>query len=432
MLALTLCAGLSVVLVWLAHRYWMMRRDVSLLAEALRQRTSFLLEEHDAPHVNASWHSLTRAANELVRELETVEERRRAEGNQLETTLRTLREAVVVLDRDNYIVLANNVLSEILPITGDVTGERVERALHSLDFLRFAAALRAGDLLARTEVQLEVANHTVWVELSGALIPGTQERNGPWALFVLHDITRQKRLEEIRKQFVANVSHELKTPLSVIKGYAQTLVDDHVSMAPEDRETFIRTVLRHTDRLIEIVEDLLTLSRLEATGASPELSRIDLAEIVRNAAEDFGPRYAKTGHVLHVSTGEQEIVGEADPLKLSQALSNLLENSQKHTPRGTFVTLEFRRRDAPDRFEVSVSDNGPGIPAADLPHIFERFYRVEKGRSREKGGSGLGLSIVKHIVQLHGGSVWAESEPGKSTRISFSIPISAVGDAKSG
>jgi two-component system phosphate regulon sensor histidine kinase PhoR len=239
-------------------------------------------------------------------------------------------------------------------------------------------------------------------------------------LFVLHDITRQKKLESIRKDFVANVSHELRTPLSIIKGYVETLVDGHRDMPLQDRDRFLHTIQRHAERLHSLLEDLLALSRLESVNPGLHRESASLAELLGGLVEDVRGRPAAREHRISLSVDPAIGRLSLDPLKITQVCENLLDNALKYTPSASQIEVNARLKGG--EAEVCIRDNGSGIPPADLPHLFERFYRVDKGRSREKGGTGLGLSIVKHIVQLHGGRVWAESEPGKGAAFYFTVP----------
>jgi two-component system, OmpR family, phosphate regulon sensor histidine kinase PhoR len=425
MIAVICSVALLGGLLWTVLRYRRLRRSLRGLSEALERRSPFLSDASDSRRADAVWRRLVESANNLTSEARRLADQRAGQKTQLETTLSSLQEAVLVLDRNNYILLANKALTRMFPGAANAHGHRVESALQSAGFLQCLSAIRANHPVAEVEIEFTSASASTWVEITGTLIPDTAEQNGPWALFVLHDITRQKRLEMVRKEFVANVSHELKTPLSVIKGYAETLVDDHSAMIPDDRERFLRTILRHADRLTAIVDDLLTLSRLESNNAELRLSQCDLASWLRGTAEDLAQRFASTGHVLRVVAPEGAVQGTIDALKLNQVIFNLLDNAQKHTPSGTHVEIGLRLLADVHRVEFWVEDDGPGIPREDLPRIFERFYRVEKGRSRDKGGTGLGLSIVKHIVLLHGGRVTAKSEPGKGTHVSFTIPLMA-------
>jgi two-component system phosphate regulon sensor histidine kinase PhoR len=236
---------------------------------------------------------------------------------------------------------------------------------------------------------------------------------------VLHDITKQKRLESVRRDFVANVSHELRTPLSVIKGYIETLVDGP-DMPIEDRERFLRTIQRHTERLNSLLEDLLALSRLESIN--PELHRepTSLSTLITGLVDDYRARPSSAGHNLNFALDPAVSELLIDPLKITQVFENLLENALKYAPRGSRIDISTRLH--ANEVEICVRDNGPGIPETDLPHIFERFYRVDKGRSREKGGTGLGLSIVKGIVTRLGGTTGFCDAPGGGTIFHVALP----------
>jgi two-component system phosphate regulon sensor histidine kinase PhoR len=207
----------------------------------------------------------------------------------------------------------------------------------------------------------------------------------------------------------------------VIKGYIETLVDGHHDMPLDDRERFMRTIQRHTERLNSLLEDLLTLSRLESINPGLRRESTDLAHLLKGIFDDYRSRPSAADHKLSASIDPAAGSLLIDPLKITQAVENLIDNALKYTPKGSHIDISAQLRE--NRTEISVRDNGPGIPEADIPHIFERFYRVDKGRSREKGGTGLGLSIVKHIVQLHGGQVWVESKLGQGTAFHFSLPL---------
>jgi two-component system, OmpR family, phosphate regulon sensor histidine kinase PhoR len=421
MLHLTLIA-LLLALIWLGRRYWLLRRGVGLLADAVSQGRSFLHDDAALPELHPDWRRLVSESARLVQEVATLKQQRVGQLSQLETTLSSLQEGVVIVDRDNYVVLANSAVSRIFPGAEHAVGKRIESILHSVTFLQLLEVVRRGTEPGHAEIQFLEQGRSVWIEATGAVVPESNEPNAPWCLFVLHDISRQKKLEAVRKEFVANVSHELKTPLSMIRGYAETLADHDGSLSAEDRMKFAQTIHRHSGRLSAIVDDLLTISRLESTGAVLEPSWHEVSEILDAAADEFRARLERTGHRFSYARPEESFAINIDSLRVGQVLGNLLENAQKYTPTGTRIELGARLDHEKREVEIWVADEGPGIPAADLPRIFERFYRVEKGRSRDKGGTGLGLSIVKHIVQLHGGRVAAQSVVGQGTRIAFWLP----------
>lgn len=400
------------------------RQAVSGLHHAILEKQPLLREGENSGRAASDWDRLRSATNELITEVAHLQRVQSGQLAQLETTLGSLQEAVLIVDSSNHILLANKALQAIFPRAKDILNQRLELVLHSVAFLDYVEAVRTGCAAPQHELEFVEGNRSIWLEITGALVTPLNGERDSWALFVLHDITRQKELEGIRKDFVANVSHELRTPLSIIKGYIETLVDGHRNMPIEDRDSFLQTIQRHTERLNSLLDDLLTLSRLESINPGLHCESTQFADLIASLIEDIRGRSTADGH--SISFACDPAIGSVliDPLKVSQVCANLLDNALKYTPHGSRIDMTARLHES--EVEVCVRDNGPGIPAADLPHIFERFYRVDKGRSREKGGTGLGLSIVKHTVQLHGGRVWVESELGKGTAFYFTLPQRAT------
>ncbi|TVR47664.1 MAG: histidine kinase [Puniceicoccaceae bacterium] len=399
------------------------RQTLTDLARAIERRVPYLSEEPPPRPGRAAspWTSLTGEVNRLIDDYGQLHTRQAGQLSQLEATLGNLQEAVLIVDRFNYILLVNKALRRIIPGVRTILGQRVEGVLQGTEILEALEEVRQRGGLPQREIELRHARPPVWMEITGTKLSEPQADNGPWVLLVLHDISRLKRLESVRKEFVANVSHELKTPLSVIKGYVETLVDDHATMRPADREKFLGILQRHTNRLTSLLEDLLTLSRLESRDPRVTLQPEDLGAFVRSLAEEHALQIMEPHRRIQLDVPGEPFPVLIDPLRISQVYSNLLDNALKYTPASASIEIGLRRADG--EVHSWVRDSGPGIPEADLPHIFERFYRVDKGRSRETGGTGLGLSIVKHIVQLHHGRVWAESRPGEGCRIAFALPL---------
>ena len=242
------------------------------------------------------------------------------------------------------------------------------------------------------------------------------------AVLVLHDVTEIRRLEAVRRDFVANVSHELKTPLTSLSGYAETLVSDEVD--PDTARRFLHVILGSARRMQRLVDGLLDLSRIESGGWIPRREAVRIAAAGREVSVSLTDRAATGGISLVVEPGSDAEVIWADPDALRQILTNLVDNALRYTPPGGRVTVRSRRKG--DGVEISVSDTGSGITGEHLPRIFERFYRADPGRSREEGGTGLGLAIVKHLVEAHNGSVSAESELGVGTTIRCWFPIEPI------
>lgn len=395
-------------------------RLLEQLRGAIRFQQPLLNAESNADHL-PEWPGLAADVNQLISDNTQLQQQRSDQLTQLEATLGNLREAVLIVDEANYVHMANRALREIFPSARDLVNLRLELIVRNAAFHDYVRATRTGQPLPRQEFEITDGTTSTWIEASGAPIP-SPDGKAQWALFVIHDMTQQRILERMRRDFVANASHELRTPLSVIKGYVETLVDGHATMSDEERAKFLATIQRHSDRLNAIIADLLTLSRLESVTPGVNFEAINLRAFLTALVDDAAQRPNARRHALacRLDATLGEISGNGE--KLTQLFSNLLDNALKYCPPGANILLEARSLAATGEIEVIVRDNGPGIPAADLPHIFERFYRVGKGRSRESGGTGLGLSIVKHIAQLHGGRVWAESELGKGTAIFVRLP----------
>lgn len=410
---------LAAALLFLLRLLWRQNRGIRQLGDAVNNGQPLLHDEGTAQYL-PGWAGLAASVNRLIGENTALRQQRSDQLTQLEATLGNLREAVLIVDEANYIHLANRALRDIFPAARNLVNLRLELIVRSAAFLEFVRATRAGQALPRQEFELTDGQQTLFIEASGAPIPSPDGRD-QWALFVIHDMTQQRKLERMRRDFVANASHELRTPLSIIKGYVETLVEGHQTMEPADRDRFLKTIQRHSERLNDIIQDLLTLSRLESATPGLQFEPVELAPYLQALGDDYRHRPNAAAHEIRVSAPADLGAVQADPAKLNQVFGNLLENALKYTPPGSRIEISGRALETGE-LEIVVRDNGPGIPAEDLPHIFERFYRVEKGRSRESGGTGLGLSIVKHIVQMHGGRVWAESTPGQGAAILLRLP----------
>jgi len=320
-------------------------------------------------------------------------------------------EGVVACDARGAVVMCN-------PAARRMLGFRPDEPLPLLPetFRQRAAQEAVVAALAGTTTQgLEVEFDRRRILLSA------QPLQGGGAVFVLHDLTAVRRLEAVRRDFVANVSHELKTPLTVVRGYAETLLGEEP--APEVRRAFLTSILANAARMQRLVDDLLDLSRIESGAWTPRPERVALKPLAEQVWSDVvrASDAADRAFTLGLSPEAGEV--EADPQAVRQVLANILENAARYTPAGGSVTVRSRLRDG--AVVIEVADTGPGIPNEHLPRIFERFYRVDAARSRELGGTGLGLAIVKHLVEAHGGRVEAESRLGDGTTIRVSFPAAA-------
>jgi two-component system phosphate regulon sensor histidine kinase PhoR len=339
-----------------------------------------------------------------------------AERNRLDTILRGMGEGLMVTDARGVITLVNPAFRDLFAIGEEIEGRPL------IDISRHPALHNAyKSIIASKCEQLEEITLyaggektilTHWVPLlDGDRLQGV--------VAVFHDISNIKRLEKIRRDFVANVSHELRTPVSVIKGYAETLLSGTLASDPGRAVRFVEIIHSHSERLAALIGDLLILSELESGDSSLELTRISIEESVRHALTLLEQKAASKGITIDSSTlaGAPSVM--ADLARLEQVFINLLDNAIKYTAENGSVAISAT--DAGKMLKISVTDSGMGIPAKDLPRIFERFYRVDEARGRDQGGTGLGLSIVKHIVQAHGGTLSVESCPGQGSTFSFTL-----------
>lgn len=403
-------------------KYFRQKVAIRLLAESLSSHTSILTHSKEFRGINENWAILLEELNQLIADINSLNRKSSGQLNQIETTLGSLQEGVMIIDRDNYILLVNNALKEIFPSMDNSVGQRIESGMGSSEFLDFLWDVKKGRGPAKREIAFRNGQSEIWLDITAARLSEALEGNGPWFLFVLHNTTRQKLLERARKHFVANASHELKTPVSIIKGYSETLVSDHESMPLESRTQFITTIYRHSERLALLINDLLSLSRLESDVPSFDWSESDILSWIREITLDYASNPRKPG--VHVSTSfpdDLKAMVRFDVLKLRQVFDNLVENACKYSPKGGNVWIGAGIRGG--ELLLWVEDEGTGVPKEDLSRIFERFYRVDKGRSRETGGTGLGLSIVKHIVEWHDGRVWAELVEKGGLRVVFSLSL---------
>ena len=332
-------------------------------------------------------------------------------------------EGVLVLDETGRVQFANSTFAEMFATTGVLRGKTLLEAVRLHEVAEIVERAKTEGRVADHELRLPTEPER-WLQINAAtLTSGDRRKLG--VIVIFHDLTSIKRLERTRQEFVANVSHELRTPLSLIKGYAETLLDG-AKDNPEVATKFLQTIDRNARRLDLLIQDLLIISSLESGRVRLSLSAVNLHALTERMLADFKSR-AEARHVNLVST-MPELSAQADEARLEQVLGNLLENAVKYGREHGTVTISGRVL-ADGQLELFVQDDGPGIPAEALERVFERFYRVDKARSREQGGTGLGLSIVKHIVQGHGGRAWVESEPGKGAKFCFTLPPARPGDA---
>ncbi len=336
-----------------------------------------------------------------------------------------MAEGVWITSNDGTVVEHNNALKEMLFAGHQLVGRKPIELLRSAELQMAVEQACREHLIARLELPVEGVRPRV---LSVHVSPLGRELGGSAAVFF--DVTELRRLEKVRKDFVANVSHELRTPITAIRGYSETLMSGAVS-DPVAAPKMVDIIHRQSERLSELVEDLLELSRLESKQLMLEREPVDLAEAAQRASEAIRPKAEAraTSIDLAIPPGFQAF---GDQRAIEQVLLNLLDNAVKYTPHNGHVWVTAKSDD--NTVEISIRDDGPGIETRHLPRIFERFYRVDKGRSRDMGGTGLGLSIVKHLVTAMNGEVRVESVPGQGSTFFLALPkkIEAVHQTDTG
>jgi two-component system phosphate regulon sensor histidine kinase PhoR len=328
-----------------------------------------------------------------------------------------MSDGVALLDGSNRILRANHSLAAMLgtPLP-PVPGTPLRDVLRAPEVEALVGRSRAVHHAVEIEFRHGGADPRVMNATATPLGPSASDS----LLLVLHDRTEEERTVRMRQDFVANVSHELRTPLTSLRGYAETLLEGGLEDV-QNRERFVRVIRDQAVRLAALIDDLLSLATLEAPGTRLRIERFDLRDLAEQSVRNMAPRAVQTGLSLTVVPGDPVPVA-ADRARLEQVVANLVDNALKYTERGG-VTLRVGTGDRGAWCEVA--DTGPGIPLEDQPRIFERFYRVDKARSREKGGTGLGLSIVRHILALHGGQVSVRSRPNQGTVFRIELPPTA-------
>jgi two-component system phosphate regulon sensor histidine kinase PhoR len=393
-------------------------RNLRTTAAAMLDDLSVRTRVHTNDEVGALAEALDKLADSLHRTVQNLG----SERDRLAGVLETMAEGVLLTDPNGRIVLANSSLRSMVGTSGQLIGKEPIEAIRNDELAEMIGSVAKKQRPSTGEVDLiGIVPRRVLVR--AAPLTG---RGNLGVVAVLSDVTDLRRLETLRRDFVANVSHELRTPIAAIRAAAETLeagaVDD--SVAARD---FVGMISRHAERLHQLVEDLLELSRIEAQKLDLKPTTIDVLELLDHMIGLYALTASRHGIDLVAGTCPRGITVKADRRALEQILSNLIDNAIKYASAGAAVTLSAAPRDG--EIVISVADTGPGIPAKHLPRLFERFYRVDRGRSRDVGGTGLGLSIVKHLTEALGGHVMVESLPGVGSTFTVHLPASSAGQA---
>ena len=412
--------------IWLARSITKPLSDIARAARQLgsgHQTTPIKTTAQDEAGLLAA--TLNHMADQLHAKIDELSEDRA----QLLAMLTSMVEGVMVLDYRSYVLQVNPALERMFGVSRtEARGRPCAELFRHQQLNDLVTAILRSRTNHEDEIVLPLTGRCLHIEAS---VAGGERENEACVVLVFHDITELRRLEKIRKDFVANVSHELRTPLTSIKGYVEALLDG-AKDDPAASAKFLDIILKQSDRLNLIIEDLLELSKIESGRVLLKAEPLDLRPIIDRTLSMMKPLADKNGHRLLSSIDDTLPPMEGDDDRLVQVLTNLLDNAVKYTPAGGTITVGAKlvsdsgSAEQPGRMiELSVADTGIGIPEQDRPRVFERFYRVDKARSRELGGTGLGLAIVKHIVEGHGGQVWVEGNHPQGSRVVVRLPVSA-------
>ncbi len=363
--------------------------------------------------------ALADAIRSLARQVEERSHLMGRKGYEQEAVLASMVEGVLAVDPQERVISLNRAAAELIGSPqAEVLGRNLHEVLRNADLRRFASQALGSDESIEDDVVLH-GDADKTLRIRGTALRDAAGR-GVGAVIVLHDVTRANHLENIRKDFVANVSHELKTPIASIKGFVETLLDGAMAQ-PEDATRFLQIIAKQADRLGSIIEDLLSLAKIEQSERAADLrvQETALREVVESALVDCHANAAARQIQIEIEC-DPAIRAALNPPLMEQAVSNLLDNAVKYSEPGDQVRVVVQK--SANEVTIAVVDQGCGVEREHLPRLFERFYRVDKARSRKLGGTGLGLAIVKHIVQAHRGRITVESTVGQGSTFTIHLP----------
>jgi two-component system phosphate regulon sensor histidine kinase PhoR len=401
---------------------WLISRRISApyeeISNAIERVAHGDLDFRLKPTKSKVMKNLNEALNKMITQLDEKIKTIDHQSSEQQAVLQSMAEGVIAVDSNKNIITMNNAAHKLLGLdTDDVEGKKVKEIVKYKELRKIIThAIKTNELI---EDEIVIPPDDRYVQLHGTML---KNENGDTigALVVLNDVTRLRRLEVVRRDFVANVSHEIRTPLTSIKGFIETLLDGAIE-EPDTAKRFLKIMIKQANRLNSIIEDLLTLASIEESEKrqTVQFTEAKIKKVINSALSVCLPRAQNKNINLEVK-GDDKIKLVMNAPLFEQALVNLIDNAIKYSAENTSVEIESLTKN--DEFIICIKDQGIGIAKSQLPRIFERFYRVDKARSRTLGGTGLGLAIVKHIAKIHNGRVTVESEVGKGSIFKFIIP----------
>ncbi len=360
---------------------------------------------------------LAKAFNYMSEQIKTKMEEVTRNKTRIEAVFLSMFDGVIVIDRKSNIVLINETLERLLEVNKNPIGKRPLEVIRNIELQEISDnALKTEKGVISREISVFMPEEKIFVIHATPIV---EQGKSLGAVLVFHDITDLRQLEKVRRDFVANVSHELRTPISNIKGYAETLLEGAIN-DKKNAQDFLEIIHSDAERLATLINDILDLSKVESGKLAMELKPYSIKLIITRVVSALSKQAKSKSISVEVNIPEDFPSVMVDETKMTQVFFNLLDNAIKYTEKNGKIEVTGLLRS--NSVEISVADNGIGIPEEDLPRIFERFYRVDKARSRELGGTGLGLAIVKHIAQAHNGSVRIKSILGKGSTFTVELP----------
>lgn len=419
LLTATFVLGILAGYLWIQYRY--SKQILLEIMEHIKSGSSLILER--PPLLNKEF-PITLCQNALdqnAKKISQLEEERTHRSHNFNEILGGMLDGALILDQDHTVTFSNLTANHNFASGNSMVGRRLEAFVESFEVLEALNRLKSGEVSEKSEFVFEAKGSSKVFEVTMGMLSAIRPADKDVFLLLFRDITEIKRAELMRKDFVANASHELRTPTTMIRGFAETLVENS-SLPEAQQKAFLVKIARNSIRLQALVDDLLSLSELEGSDAPINPTNNKLSDVVRGIDLYLGDKSYVDTEKLKLSLAEESDSFPLDAIKMAMAIGNLVDNAFKYA--GDFSEILISTEFSKDGNFISctVSDDGNGIPPEDLDRIFERFYVVDKGRSREKGGTGLGLSIVKHIVEAHGGNVDVWSKLGQGCKFRITLP----------